>query len=518
MEKSHGMALIKNAAHCLFNTSVGDIISLIISIWIARQLGVEQYGVFTLVLWFTGIFSWAIGMGFTHAVTKFIAEHRGKNEISVLGPIVMFVLKIEIILSALTTIVLLFLATPIADYFFSPSESFFFFLTILGIVPGILTAILSAALEGIQKFVYFTWANIIITPFSLAAKVYVIIAGKGIAGLLVVMLIFSFVNAIFYFIVLMKEGVLKRGAIAALPAGLKKRMFRYNASVMAIILCDKIIWDKSENFFLGRLCSAAEIGFYNLGFNIVQRFSAILPNTFWKVLFPAMSHNSGAGDHHKTQRLFFLTTRYLAFMSFPIGIGGAILAYSIIYFLYGPQFIGAQRPLQILFLASVITMTCNPGAAILYGYEKQSFIYKNGAIMAIVNIILDLLLIKRFGAMGAAIAFAVTTVLGSTIGTIYTCKTMKLKYPFTSVFKIFFASVIMAIAMEMIILQNYKLTGLILSIVAGSIIYLAGALALGTFEEEDYTLLKSISRILPGKSKKIVHYLVENLSDFKTPH
>jgi len=38
-----------------------DIIAFVISVWVARQLGVENYGIFTLVLWFTGIFSWAIG-------------------------------------------------------------------------------------------------------------------------------------------------------------------------------------------------------------------------------------------------------------------------------------------------------------------------------------------------------------------------------------------------------------------------------------------------------------------------
>jgi stage V sporulation protein B len=517
MDKTHGFTLIKNAAHCLFNTSVADIIAFVISIWVARQLGVENYGIFTLVLWFTGIFSWAIGMGFTHSVTKFIAEHRGKNDKTMLGPIVMFVLKIEIVLSVLTTLVMVFFTTPIADYFFSPSESFFFFLAIIGIVPGIMTAIFSATIEGLQKFEYFTWANIIITPFSLAAKVIVILMGKGIGGLLTVMIVFSVLNTLFYAIVLWKEGLWVFGKRGKLPAAMKARLHKYNFSVVAIILCDKIIWDKSENFFLGRLCSAAEIGFYNLGFNIVQRFSSILPNTFWKVLFPAMSHNSGSGDHHKTQRLFFLATRYLSFLSFPIGIGGAILAYPLIHFLYGHQFIGAQHPLQIMFLASTITMTCNPGAAILYGYEKQSFIYKNGIVMAVVNIILDILLIKQFGALGAAIAFAFTTSVGSSIGTIYTCKVMKLKYPFASIFKIVLAAIIMGIVMELVILQNYMLTGFIVAVVSGCIVYLISALALGTFEEEDYTLLKSIAHVLPGKPKRIALAIVGFVAELKSP-
>jgi O-antigen/teichoic acid export membrane protein len=516
-KRGHGFDLIKNTAHCLFNTSVGDLLSWAISIWVARQLGVNNYGVFTLVLWFTGIFGWMVGMGFPQAVTKFIAEHEGKEEYEVLGPIVFFVLKIEVLLSLLTTAVLVFFTTPIADFFFSPAESFFFFLAFVGILPGIVTAILSATIEGLQKFEYFTYANLIITPFSLAAKVIVLLMGKGITGLLIVMFVFSVINTIFYLIVIKKERLSIFGRHEPLQKALKKRIGRYNLSVMAIMFCDKIIWDKSENFFLGRLCTSAEVAFYNLGFNIVRRISNILPSTFWRVLFPAMSGYAGAGSHDKTQRVFFLTTRYLAFLTFPVGIAGAVLAYSMIHFLYGHSFIGAQRPLQIMFLASTVTMMCNPAAAVLYGYDKQSFIYKLGSVMALINIVLDVLLIKRFGAIGAAACYAFTTVVGTTIGMIYTCRVMKLRYPLASIFKIFLAATIMGIAMELIIIRNYELLGFILATGVGGLVYLVAALVLGTFEEEDFMLMNTVASILPGRSKLLVTWLVGFISEFKTP-
>jgi stage V sporulation protein B len=284
---------------------------------------------------------------------------------------------------------------------------------------------------------------------------------------------------------------------------------------MAILICDKVIWDKSENFFLGRLCTAAETGFYNLGYNVSQRLTTILPTTFWRVLFPTMSSYFGSGNKEKMRRLFFLSTRYLAFVSFPVGVGGAILAYPLLHFLYGHDFVGAQRPLQIMFLASMLTSLSNPGAAILYGYEKQSFIYKLGGIMALVNIGLDILLIRRFGAVGAATAYAFTTVVGSTIGTIYTCTIMKLPYPFLSMFKILFATIIMGIVMELIILQAPGVVGFAVAIGAGAFVYLVSALVLGTFEEEDYRLLESARVAFPGKTKKGIDAMLAFVSQFK---
>lgn len=508
MEKVPGKQLITNSVLILFNTGYMMVLSWGISIWIARQLGPSNYGIFNLVLWLSSTFSWALGMGLIHAVTKFIAEYKGRNELISLKPIIYYVLKIEIVISCLTTLILIFFKSEVADYFFSPNESFYFFLTSLGLLPGMITAVFSAAIEGIQKFKYFTYSNLVITPLSFVSKIIVLLMGKGISGLLLVMLVFSFVNAIFYGFVLWKEGAMTGKSY--LPLNIKKRINSYNKSVLAILLCDKIVWDKSENFFLGRFCNAVEIGYYNLGYNVTQRFMSILPTAFWKVLFPKMSSYFGSGDKDKMKRLFYLSTRYLAFFSFPIGTAGIILSHQILQYLYGQDFTGAQSVLQIIFFASIISSLANPGSAILYGFEKQSFIYKFGLILAVINITIDLLIIKTYGAVGAAVCHSSITILGSLGGLFYTCKTMNLSYPFKSIIKITCSTLVMAVIMEIIILQDATYLGSIVSLLAGFIVYVFSSLILGTFEEEDSFLLQSIKSFLPGNSKILIS-TVQNL-------
>ncbi len=511
---SEGSRLIKNSFINLFNRFFMISTSWIISIWVARQLGPNHYGIFTLILWFNGIFTWVIGMGLTHAVTKYIAEFKGREKQESLGAIVWFVLKIEIAFSVIITFLLVFLRTHIADFFFSPSESFYFLLAFLGIIPGIITAIFSATIEGIQKFEYFAYSNLILTPLSFFSKAAVLWMGMGIEGILLVMLVFSVINSFFYFFVLRREGVLT-GCRVPLGKVLKSRIKKYNASVLAIILCDKIIWDKSENFFLGRFCSASQVAFYNLGFNISGKFASILPSTLWRVLFPAMSNYFGSGDQNRMKRLFFLAIRYLSFVSFPVGVGGAILAYPLIHHLYGHEFIGAQRTLQIMFLTSIFTSLSNPGSAILYGYEKQSFIYKLGIILAVVNIGLDIFLIRSHGALGASIAYSITTLSGAAIGTIYTCKLMRLTFPFASIFKIVVSTFLMGLVMRIIVVHNHEISGLFLALFAGTVVYLTVCLHLGSFKTEDYQLLKSIEAVMPGKAKVIFGFFVQLLARVK---
>lgn len=490
--------------------------SWLISILVARQLGPANYGIFSFVLWLTGTVSWIAGMGLIHGVTKFIAEYQNKNDTSACTPIVIYVLKIEIAVTLIATTLLLIFKTAIADYFFSPKESFFIFVAALGLLPGMVTAIFSAAIEGIQKFEYFTYANLILSPLSFAAKLLVLFTNKSITGLLVVMLVFSFINCLFYWLVLRREGFFSRQSASRLDDVIRKKIHSYNKSVLAILLCDKVVWDKSENFFLGRFCAAQEIGFYNLGYNIAQRFISILPSTLWRVMFPAMSSFSGNDDTARMKRLFFVSTRYLAFFTFPVGIAGIILSYQILHYLYGHEFVGAQRVLQIIFASSIVATLSNPASAVLYGYNKQSFIYKFGAILAVFNIIMDLIIIRQYGAIGAAICYAVTTVLASTGGLVYTCRLMKLDYPIISLCKIFLSTAIMGIVMELIIRQNGELPGFIVSIIAGLVVYMVSSLILGTFVSEDYNLIENLQGMAPKQFRRPAGAVVKVLKMFKS--
>jgi len=505
--EGHGVRLIKNSALTIFNTLFMLLTGWIISIWVARQLGPAQYGIFNMVLWVSGTVSWFLGMGLINSVTRFIAEAKGRSE-SIQTAIILYVLKIEIFLTLSVTILLLFLRTAIADYFFSPSESFYFFLAFLGLLPGILTAVFSAAIEGIQKFEYFTLSSLCITPFSFAAKIFVLVLNKNIEGILLVMLFFSFINVLFYLLALRREGFFTAGAATLLPGNVKNRLKKYNLKVSFILLCDKIIWDKSENFFLGRFCQAAQLGYYNLAFNFVQRSMSLLPTTFWRVLFPAMSTYAGSGDQGKMKRLFYVATRYLAFVSFPVGIGGCILSHDLVRYLYGVEYNNAVIVLQILFITSMISSITQPASAVLYGYEKQSFILWYGISLALINISMNIYFIKQFGAAGAAICYATVTLLGTLGGFVYICFMMKLAYPLLSLFKTAIAAITMG---GVIFIVNSSLPGIVgvsISIFAGVTCYGLCCWLLATIQKEDLTLLKTVKSLLPEPLRKFHELLI----------
>lgn len=511
-----GSRLIKNSVLSTLNSTIVLIASFVTSVIVARMLKPENYGILNLVLWFTGLATWAIGMGLIQAVTKYVAEFRGRGTIAEVNTVIVFVMRIEIVLAIIVTTALLFFKTAIADYFFTPNESFYFALAFAGILPGLLTAVFSASIEGMQKFEHFTRFTIVSTPLALGAKVGVLYFGYKIDGLLIVNLLFSVINTLFFYRVLRKEKMNLVGfTYPENGKEIKGKVMRYNWTVAAIQTTAKVVWDKSENFFLGRFCPAVEIGFYNLAFNVAQRFMTLLPSTFWKVLFPAMSEYFGTGDKEKMRRLFFVSSRYIAFVSFPLGIAGIVLAFPLIHFMYGRDFIASKYPLQIFFFSMMITSLSKPGSAILYGVEKQGFILRYSIVLAVINIALSMLLIPRYGAIGATVTYSTVTMAGSIGGLIYVCKVVGLNYPFKSIAKILMSSIIMGIVMYLIVRQKAELFGFLFSMPVGIAVYVMSSLLWGTFEEEDYIILANIKKALPERWRGLVDSAIKLIQSEK---
>jgi len=507
--------LIKNSLFSFTNTLITIVTGWIVSVVVARHLGPERYGIFCLVLWLSGTILWIIGLGFITALTKFTAQYKNDGS-SLQRALFRYTLFIEIVLTLVITTVCLVFHRVIADYFFSDSESVYFFLAICGLIPGMLTSVFSATIEGMEKFEYFTYASLILTPFSIAAKIFVVLQGYGITGLLVVMFIFSFLNTLFYVYVLVRQKVVSTEKTPKLSAEIKKKFHRYGISVGAIQLIDKVVWDKSENFFLGRFSTAEQIGYFNLGFNLAQRFMSIIPHTFWKVLFPSMAGFSHQNKHKKIKQVFFLSSRYIAFFSFPIGAMGILLSYHLIKYLYGVEYIPAKISLQIIFFASMISSLSKPGSAILYGSNRQGFILRYGIVLGVINIGLNIVLIPAYGALGAAISYGFISLAGSIGGLIYTCNKAKLPYPFISIAKIAFSTIIMSLCVEMVLLRSGSLLAVVFSLFFGFSVYVISSITLARFQREDFVVFNSIIQAFPAPLNRRMKKVLDKIARYKS--
>lgn len=420
----------RNIVHFLCSNAVSFVLGMVASVVMARSLGPNDLGIFHQVQWFAGTVSVVISLGFITSITKFTAQFRAEGRNADALSAVRFIFYIELAIAVATTAGLLFLSTRIADHYFSRNQAFIFRLAFLAITPGIQTAIFSATLEGAQVFRYQTVHSLTVTPAALLLKAYAMYHGWGLVSLFWINLLFSVVNLAFFYLAARREGLL-RGWFRFAPSDgrWKKEILEYNRSAIGVHFVDLVVWSRSENYFLGSYCAAAQIAYYNLAQNLIVKFTGTLPNLMWRILLPLSAQQHGRMEAEKMRKTYRHALRYSAFFVFPTIAICYLAAYELVVIFYGHAYSEAKDCFRILCAGALLSSLAQPGSAVLYASNRQDFILKYGSVLAVLNIALCFWLIPRYGSRGAAFCYSSTTSLGVIGGFIYTRRKLGLSIP-----------------------------------------------------------------------------------------
>lgn len=516
----------RNVVHFLCSNAVSFVLGMAASVVMARSLGPNDLGIFHQVSWFAGTVSVVISLGFITSITKFTAQFRAEGRgVEVLSA-VRFIFYVELGIAVVTTIGLLFFSATIADHYFSRQQTWIFMLAFMAITPGIQTAIFSATLEGAQVFRYQTLHSLTVTPAALLLKVYVMLAGYGLVSLFWINLLFAFVNLGFFYFAARREGLLNGWfRFKASEGKWKKEILAYNRSTVGIHFVDLVVWSRSENYFLGRYCAAPQIAYYNLAQNLIVKLTGTLPNLMWRILLPLSAEHHGRNETEKLKKTYRHALRYSAFLIFPTVAICFLAAFELIIIFYGHAYSEAKDCFQILCAGSLLSSLAQPGSAVIYASNRQGFILKYGAVLAVLNILLCFWLVPRYGARGAAICYSFTTSLGVIGGFIYTTRTMDLSIPWSAWIKCGLATSIMSLMMSWLlkiespwfslfkpmqellmdwtgrdidILLGYRAVRLMFACAVSGLAYLLMGLALFKPREDDRRILSALRRFLPG--------------------
>lgn len=158
-----------------------------------------------------------------------------------------------------------------------------------------------------------------------------------------------------------------------------------------------------DTFFLNKMVSKAQLGLYSVSVN-VSELLLLIPSAIGVALFP---HLSGLDRKEQTDTMCLVGR-----VSFIIGFLGivalSIIGYPFIWIVFGEDFLPAFVPFLFL-LPGLMAMSVN------YSYSNyfnsiglplvSAYIFSVGLI---INVVLNLVLIPKFGISGAAISSSIT--------------------------------------------------------------------------------------------------------------
>jgi O-antigen/teichoic acid export membrane protein len=255
-------------------------------------------------------------------------------------------------------------------------------------------------------------------------------------------------------------------------------------------------YSRIDTVMLSVIKGFAANGIYNAAYKITDVFT-LIPVAVVGAFYPTLSRIFKNQDASQLKLLFRRAFNYLLIIAIPMGIMFTLIAQRVIQFLYKSEFGPAAGVLQILVWAELFLFLNYLMGYLLNSIDKQKLFTISTAIYAVVNVVLNLMLIPAFGYFGAA-SVSLATQLFQAITLYVFCSQngYGLSLP-----KIVFRPLIAGVAMGLaiILLQRFHLA---ITIFVSALVYLAVLFAVKGVGKDDFEIVNGLIRRMRGKQSQ----------------
>lgn len=379
-------------------------LSFLTSVYLARMLSAEGYGTYSYAVTWVSVLQIPAVLGFRELLLKEVSVYTSKGENNYLNGLLHLSKNASILVTSLLVILsLLFIKLKLLDT--NPQLALTFGIALVSLPMLVLTALRQGAMQGFGRVIISQVPEMLIQPVALILflLIFYVLVGTELASEWAIL--FRVMATGIAFIV---------GNIflnKAIPVNVKHSVPKYRTRQwmtkclpFVLISCTYVINRKADILMLGALDGTAAVGVYT----VVGRGSDFLSFILVAVnasIAPSISRLYSEKKLGELQTLITKSTRIVFLYSLTLTI---ILTIFGKWFLliFGSDFVQGYSTLFILNLGKLFNAFAGSVGLLLNmtGHERKSALVVG--FSAILNIILNALLIPKYGADGAAIATA----------------------------------------------------------------------------------------------------------------
>ncbi len=466
--------LAKNTTVLLVANIISSLFGFFTTLYTARYLGVEGFGVLSLALSLTGIFGILTDLGLSTLTTREVSRNN-----SLANKYIGNTILIKIILAFLTFGLIVSVVYIIG---YPQDVKNVVYIITLSIIFGAFTGIFNSIFQAFEKMEYMSLNMILNAVLMLTGVLTVIYYGFGILAVASVYFFSSIVVFILTLIIYTWKFFLPK---IHLDLDFWKPTIK-EASFFGISNILVVIYFYIDSVMLSIMVGNSAVGIYNAAYKLIFALMFI-PSILVVAIFPVMSkHFESSKDLLKLE--YEKSVKYLFAVAMFIFIFGLMFADRIILFIYGSGYTTSVAALQtLIFVVPLIFITYLLGN-ILGAVNKQRILTIVAFANAIFNIILNLILIPKFNYIGASIATVATEGLGFILMFSYISRYF-FKISLTqNILKTLFSSILVLIVIYYL---KFNLNWIIAAIL-GFFMYLLLLFVLKIVTREDLELFKEI--------------------------
>jgi len=411
----HFGELLSGSSVAFVMRTAGMFFGYVFTLLVARKFGADIMGVFALSITVLSIASVIGRLGLDTALLKFVAEYSAQGRHDQVNGIYKKTLRIAIPFSVILSIFFYILSPYIAAYgFHNEALTFSFRIVSLAVLPSVLLLINTQALralkqikessffQNVSNYLFASGFIILLLMISegrnipILAYLMALIAGLAVSGILWTR---RRGQTIDNYDVMKTRQLLK----VSIPMLLSNSMFLLMGWVTILML--------------GYYRPESDVGIFNVAFKIASLTGIALVSTN-TIMGPKIAEFYGRRDiagmgksARQSAGLVFWVTLPLACILFLFP--GPVMSF------FGDEFRAGALVLIILTVGQFVNAAVGPVGLLLQMTGKQVLLQNIMISVTITNIILNIILIPRYGIVGAAISNMVCTFLLNGIPFLY---------------------------------------------------------------------------------------------------
>ncbi len=401
---------VKNLLWLLFDYSLRLVGGYFIAIWLARELGPSNYGIYNYAVANASILA-AIAIAGLHGVAiKFLIENK-KAHHEYMGTI--FWIRIS---AALVSYIFLcgylYLNEPTFSLkaILSILIALKVFFTPFSVIELYFESIVKSKFKVIARNIAYAVRSVLIVLFIVLEWPFLILAA--------IVLLEELIGVVFLLIYYKKD---KKSVFKwRFNLGFAKAMM-HEAWPMVISSAGAILYMKIDQVMVVELLSEKEGGYYSAAVKISELFSFI-PGLIVGTFFPAIieSKMKNEFDYKSKMRKLILLMLTIAGI---LGLGIYLFAYELVFYSFGEDYLSSVSIMRIHIWTLLLTFTAAVLSRWLIVEKLTRFSILRHSIGVVINIILNFLLIPKFGGEGAAYASIVSLLFAVVIFTVFDKRT-----------------------------------------------------------------------------------------------
>lgn len=370
---------------------------LLISIIIIRGIGKDGYGLFIFAMAILMLVSPIYNLGLTVPLTRYTSEYRTKGELGKIRTLILKSLKLKLLSGIIVSPILL----CIWHYLYPET----FMIAVILVFIALLNSVNSTFISTLESF----YEQKLLNTVSIIKNVFYLLLVFIVVAFLPSIEVVILVGSIPPIIELILLGKRIKNMTDVIPKTIeedKNRIAKFAISEMLMGIISYITYEKSEVVFLGAYRTKGEVASYGLAYDFALRIPNLVTMVIGSLHYVAMTELYTKNPAELGNGIMKLE-KFIFLFGIPMCAWSFIEAENIITFLYGSIMLDAIFPFRVILVLITVNLLVFPINSVIVALEKQPLATIVGAIFAVVNIALDVLLIPKYGINGAL--FAVCT-------------------------------------------------------------------------------------------------------------